>query len=453
MSEGRETFTPGRGRKGPPAPVEIAERLLAETMIPTPEGDQHAFLQDAAGITYQYNGKWWEEIGDETLHALVLRLDDKRAWKSATRREVIEYVKATVHRRDHAFGRVAHHEIAFDNGVVDVRTGRRRPHRPQDYLDSVLPWSHDPGAACPTWLRVLADWFPEAPDADGRPDTRPAALQDFFGYVALPHARYKRALFCLGPSNCGKSLVALLLKAMVGDRFTCTLPVSDMDDPVKRWVIKHKRLNIMTELPTDAIIADGGFKTMVSSEEPIFINGKYEKPVTYVPVAKHVIAANNLPTVNDRTLAVVNRLLIIEFHRVFSDQEMDVDLLNQLIAEMPGILNWVMGGARRLDANGGLFTEPTNAAERVREMREAANPLMTFVRERMVPELGAAAPLGEVARAFNEWNQGQKWEIRRVGKALRSAGYTVKDHWFKEGGSVVSLIDHRFPILDPPTIP
>ena len=45
-----------------------------------------------------------------------------------------------------------------------------------------------------------------------------------------------------------------------------------MDDPQRLAVIKGKALNVITEVSSDALIADGGFKTLVSTEEPVFID-------------------------------------------------------------------------------------------------------------------------------------------------------------------------------------
>jgi hypothetical protein len=83
------------------------------------------------------------------------------------------------------------------------------------------------------------------------------------------------------------------MKALVGDEYTCQLGVEDMDDPVRRAVLKGKALNVLTEVSAEALIADGGFKTLISTEEPVLLDAKYRPPEMYVPTAKHAIATNN----------------------------------------------------------------------------------------------------------------------------------------------------------------
>lgn len=418
--------------------------ILAAHAFQARDGSSHdGFAQDAGGATYQYNGRFWEQISDATLSAIALEHDPTP--RAARLREIRDLLKARVHRRDLEFGRVADHEVPCESGVVDVLSGRIRPHAIDDYIDSVIPWAYEPAAACTDWLDTLISWFGDGDEAD----TRAAALQEFFGYVVLPHAKAKKALVLVGPSNCGKSIVPLAAKALVGSAFTCSLPVSDMEDPVKRWVIKHKRLNIMTELPAEAMIADGGFKTLVSAEDPIFINGKYEMPMMVVPTAKHIIATNVMPKMTDRTEATINRLLVMPFERVFAEAEQDETLLARLTAApaMRGLFAWAIAGAKRLVERRLKFTAVAKGAALLAEMREDANPFIAFARERLVREAKAGVPLGQLVAAFNKWTGGRKADARRVAKWARDAGFEWGSVWvgrldgtdaadgFKEGSS------------------
>lgn len=411
----------GSGKRGRSAHT-IALAILEKALIPRDDAPAHpGFAQSAAGVVYRYNGRYWAEVSEDTLHAIVHAAEEKA--KLAMRREVIGFLKVETHREDLSFGAVADHEVPVENGVIDVRTRQIRPHRPEDWLDSVLPVAFDPAAKCPVWETTLLDWFDDT-------DDRVTALQQFLGYICLAHARFKKALVLYGPGDTGKSLFALLAKAMVGEAFTCSLSVADMDEPMKRHVIVAKRLNIMTELPADALIADGGFKVLISTGEPVMINPKHERPYMYTPAAKHVIACNSLPSVTDRTEATFNRLLIVPYDRILPPEQQDRDRLAKLQAELPGILNWALDGARELLEAKGVFAEPGRAAAIKSEMREESNPVAQFVQERMKAEAKAATPLSDVTKAYNEWHQGgRRSNVRHVGKLLRAAGFETDDAW------------------------
>jgi hypothetical protein len=62
------------------------------------------------------------------------------------------------------------------NGTLDLRTGRLREHRREDYITKLSPTEYHPDAPSPTWERFLGAVFPDAddePDAECRACRRP----------------------------------------------------------------------------------------------------------------------------------------------------------------------------------------------------------------------------------------------------------------------------------------
>lgn len=400
-------------RKRAKSPASSAERLLENVK----------FITDDTDTVYRHNGAFWDALSDATLRQIALEADLGKSTR-ARRAEIIDEIKARSHIRGMEWGRVADYEIPFKNGVVDVRSGQMRGHRPEDYLERVLPHDFMPDVVCPVWQKVLFEWFGDAEEESGGPI---AALQEFFGYVCMSHARYKKALLVKGESDTGKGLIATLLAEMVGRDRVCALPLEKMDDLQARDAIVGKALNLMTEIAAQALIADGGFKQMISLEEPIQINAKYKPIFTYWPTAKHVFLTNNLPGLSDRTEAVLNRLLVIPMTRIFKKSEQDETLPAKLKAEIVGVLAWSVQGAKRLYERGGKFTEIASGAEVIDELRRRANPAIDFVRERLKAASTAALPLENLIGPFNHWKGGTKVTKKGLGSMLRSAGHVVKD--------------------------
>ena len=377
------------------------------------------YLTDHSDTVYLHNGRFYEELSRARLRQIACFADGARKSTETRRREIVDHLKALSHR-EFRWGRVADSEVALENGVLNVLTDELRPHRPDDYLERVIPWPWAPGAQCPGWLAALATWFPV--DAGEQ-----AALQEFFGYALLSHAKYKKALLIYGESDTGKSVPARVLMQAVGEVNACSLPVDQMDDPTARAVIVGKQLNHMTELSVDAMIADGGFKQMVSTEEPLLINQKYKPAYMYLPTAKHLFVTNTLPRMNDRTEAILNRLLIVPMRRVLTKAEQDEALPAKLLTEMPGIVLWAIEGAKRLVERGGRFTEPAGAAVLLGELREEANPVIDFLRERLKCDDSSAIPLSRLADVFNAWHRGaRKASTKALGKMLRDAGHVIR---------------------------
>ncbi len=389
--------------------VQIVDDLLKSMKLITDDTNQ-VYQYDAAGGA-------WSVLSAAALNAIAYNQDVRAT--SSKRREIVDRIKAATFQRKVKWGRVQDWEIPCANGILDVRSGNLRPHAAENMLDRCLPVRYESGASAPRWLAALDQWFP--PDKDGG---RRAALQEFFGYVCLAHARYKRALVLYGDTNTGKSVPVMLAKALVGSEFTCQLSVVDMDDPQRRAVIKGKALNIMTELSASAMVADGGFKTLVSTEEPVLLDAKYITPEMYVPTAKHIIATNNLPKLSDHTAATFNRLLIIPFDEAIPESKQDRGLLEKLQAELPGILTWAAEGAQRLVARHGQWPVVEASRAILTTYRDEMNPLKQFMAERLIPAKDALVPLQKLTETFNQWNKGQRhFGVKQVGKLLRDAGF------------------------------
>ncbi len=336
-------------------------------------------------------------------------------------------VITTLHRKEKPieWNLVEDDEIPFVDGVYDVVHQTMRPHARRDMLDKTLPHKF-PDAAMPPmiWLRCLHDWFP--PNREANRD-KVNALQEFMGYCLLGHARYKKAAVLFGESNTGKSIVLKVIGAMVGVGNTCSIKLEDMSDPRKVAGIKGKMVNIVTEIDDGALMADGGFKQLVSTQEPIQIDPKYVAPYIYFPTCKHIFATNNLPIIHDRTNAVFNRLMICTFDRVFGPDEIDEDLDHKLLDELPSIMMWAIEGAERLVAARGRFTRFQDSDDVITEYRER-DPLMTFIDECCVDtgNMRDGIEIGKFTAAFNQHKGGKAWTRQAMGALLANLPGTDK---------------------------
>jgi len=394
----------------------IAELILAE----------HELLTDKKGFIYKYNGKYLENVEDIQLFNLALLYCGETISSDYQRKENLSYLKSKTFMADIPWRNLKDTEIAFVNGVLDISTGQMREHRKEDYLETVIKHDYDPSATCPSWLSCLTNnWFKNDADADKKIQ----ALQEFIGYTLLPHAKYKKALLCFGPSNTGKTVISHVIIEIVGRTNTSLIPLEKMGDPRAIAPIKGKMLNVVGEVSVKAMIADGGFKQLISTQEPVLLDQKYKEAELYVPFAKHAIFSNTLPLISDHTEAVFNRLLIIEFKNVIPEAEQDKHLNDKLSEEIEGIINWAIEGLKRLVNSGGQFTIPESSIELIAEYKHEQNPINVFIEERCEEDEGSYITMEEFRKEFYDWYKGPKYAPRTITAMLRSAGYTVKKKW------------------------
>jgi len=296
-------------------PNAVANRIL----------EKHSLLNVADNL-YEYDGRKWVTSAPSYLGKLALEADGERNTTKQRRAEIVSFISSKIYTNKHEWRQIQAYEVPVYNGVIDIRNMTMRPHRKEDYLQTCIPWEYSEKAQCPELMRCLDNYFGR--DHDG--DLKIAALQEYFGYCLMPHARYKKALLCVGESDCGKSTIPFLLRQLLGGENIAAVSVEHMDDDRKRAPLLGKLVNLLTELTSDALIADGGFKTLVSTEEPILFDPKHLAPVMDIPICKHVIVTNKKPRINDKSNATYRRLLLIHFNYVIP--------LSETLLRMHGLL-------------------------------------------------------------------------------------------------------------------
>jgi putative DNA primase/helicase len=381
------------------------------------------FLSDQDGAIYEYNSRYWERITTLRLKLFGLKVDSDQHTNQRRRGEIADYIATSVQQPRINWRQLTATEVPLQNGVFDVRALSMRPHRPEDYLETVVPIPYTEQADCPTWRRALIDYF----GSDSDCELKVLALQQFFGYTLLPHARYKKALVLYGEGDTGKSQVLNLLGELVGQENRCAVSVEDMDDPRKRVPIRGKMLNMLTELSSKSVVADSGFKQLISTEEPLLFDPKHLPPYMYTPTCKHVIACNALPSVNDLTKATYNRMLIVRFNRVLKKEEQDRDFFGKLKAELPGILNWAIAGALDLVEHGGQFVEIPESSAIVDEYRRDENEINAFLDERCERDPEAWVTSEQVRSKFRTW-AGRNYSDKAIGHMMRAAGFPSRQY-------------------------
>lgn len=407
------------------APLEAGEQLTPNDIARLIIRD-HAIVADKMGYIFEYNHRFWERITRAQILAYAMAYDVHQHTKARRRNESAEYVLTYGLKRSIPWRAVRPDEVPIWNGVMNLETSELRPHRREDYLETITPVPYMGEKPCSAWLEALRMYWGEDEDYEAKV----SALQEFFGYCLMTHARYKKALVLFGESDSGKSQPLHVLRMLVGPDNTCAVPVEHMDDPRKLSPIVGKMINILSELKNgkDRSIAEGGFKTLVSSEEALQVDPKWGHPFMYAPLCKHVFACNVLPQVTDTSRAVFNRLLVLRFNRIIPRADQDRNIIDEFRRELEGILAWSLAGARRLYEAGGEFTRVPESERLIEDYRNEQNPINAFLAEccdEVNADLANPVLLSVFAEKFSNW-AGRNYDIRVVGGFLKSAGVRVE---------------------------
>lgn len=236
--------------------------------------------------------------------------------------------------------------INLQNGVIDTANGELLPPTPERPFTYSLPLTYNPDAQCPNIEKFFAEVF--------RPEDIPTA-HELVGYCLYTGYPIQRAVLLFGGGTNGKSTFINLLKTFLGPENTTSISIQQLaeDTYSKSWLY-GKLANLYADLEPAALKNTGVFK-MLTGGDMITCNVKYGKDsLTFTNHAKMVFSANRFPQVYDDSDAFFRRWIILRFDRIFSDTEVDPNILERLTTpnELSGLLNLALIGLRRLLTSG-----------------------------------------------------------------------------------------------------
>lgn len=379
-------------------------------------------LTTKTGRSYQYNGKFWEELEEIQLECLATQFDSEEYANKKRCRDIAYYVKQRSLNEKVNWNNLEKYEIALNNGILNIQTMTLSPHRKENYLEKVLPHNYNPLAKCLNWEQYLANCLGQGAEAL----QKQKAIEEFIGYLLLPTAPYKKALIVYGPGDTGKTELQYVMINIVGKENICSIALEDLGSSRQVAPIKGKALNVIAELKSRSTLDDAGFKRLVSTGEAIQIDQKFKNPEIYTPYCKHVIFTNVLPRINDPSQAIFNRFLIINFDRVIPYSERDPKIAEKLKEESEGILLKGIEGLKRLIANNGIFTSPDSSQQILTAYENDSDSIFNFVNTYLERKEGAKIIVSDVIEIYRDNYPNDPIPREKIIKALKEIGVCIK---------------------------
>jgi len=232
-------------------------------------------------------------------------------------------------------------------GPVDLRTGELLRAEPSRLLLRCAGIAPNPRATCPRWLQFMTEV------TEGQTDLS-VYLQTLAGYAATGHTKEQIFPFFLGTGGNGKSKFIRVLMRILGD-YATTAPVELFqtrrsggggNEQVHEYHLARllgARLIVTNETKTGGYWNEHRIK-QITGEDRVVARVPHGVPFEFDAQATLIVLGNYSPELDHVSEAMARRLQIVPWN--FRPTTPDKDLDAKLEKELPGIMNWILEGAR-----------------------------------------------------------------------------------------------------------
>ena len=294
------------------------------------------------------------------------------------------------------------------NGVYNLKTMTFTPgHDPAQLLSKVSNVIYDPTASSAEWDKFISEVM--------QGDTEKIEyIQKLFGYCLTGDTVQECLWFWYGEkSRNGKSTTAETFAYMMGNNEGYAAAVdpdtlaqkNDFDSGKPKPDLARlegvRFLNV-SEPPKNMLFNAALVKKLTGGNR-LVVRDVYEKSHEYTPLYKIIIDTNYLPAINDDTLFLSNRVIVIPFERVFTEEEQDHTLKERLQTpqNISGLFNWCLEGLQKYRRDG--LKKPQSIRDATDQYKDNSDKVNSFFAECMERLPGINTKGKDVYQRYKQW--------------------------------------------------
>lgn len=289
------------------------------------------------------------------------------------------------------------------NGVINLKTGEIRQGKAEDHITFASPVTFDRQSKAPRWELFLREIFD---------DNTPLIewLQRYFGYSLTGITKEQVYVIGYGLGANGKGKLSLALRHIMGD-YAYNAPFSTFELNTRSQIPNDMAALVGRRFVTSSEINEGtrfneARMKALAGEDPITARFLHCEFFTFQPVAKYFLSVNYKPRVLDDTYGFWRKVRLVPFNRQFKGEADDKTLIEKLINEDSGILNWLIEGCLKWQ-NDALVPTPACVLEATGEYESESDPLAEFIADYCVITKQAQSKASDLYKNYKQWAEGQ----------------------------------------------
>ena len=298
----------------------------------------------------------------------------------------------------------------------------------QDYIGKELPenaWSGDMDNVSETWQNFVWECLGHYASPDQY--AVESFLCQWFGSALTGDCRDEAMLFLYGQPGTGKSTFVDTIMACFGT-YGATISgnrVARENNQHLQWLagLNGKRLVAISELPERGAWQSDTLNDLISGQS-VEANRMRQDSINFKSIA-HVVATGNHQPKAAASSGTWRRMRILQFQA--KPDTPNTALKSELLADLPGVVAWLLKGLDKWIANGRQLTTPDVLMRETDSYRADADPVKQYADTFLVLDAKLGVEVPGLYAHFHQWwldNVGEKpLGKRRFGTRLDELGW------------------------------
>jgi len=287
--------------------------------------------------------------------------------------------------------------LGVKNGVVDLRSGELLPPSPRQWIARSAGTDYDPAATAPSFKKFLER---VQPDAEIR-----KYLQRLAGYSAVGESKEQKFFTFVGRGANGKSTyMGLQMAALGGYAVKGALSLLAQQSPDKPRndlaALAGARLVSFSEAPENLRLDEAMIKAF-TGEDLITARFLHHEFFQFLPRFTPILDTNHPPRPKDTGEAIWRRLEIVPWSVMIPKVEQDKRLRVRLLEELPGILTWMIQGAKEYLEEG--LPTPAKITKASQALRLSCDEIGRWINSCVVQGSQCRARSSDLYSSYTSW--------------------------------------------------
>ena len=283
------------------------------------------------------------------------------------------------------------------NGTINLKTGSFEPSQRSHFITKNIPVTYDSHAQCPGFISFLQSIMKNTNLVD--------YIQKIVGYSLTGDTSEQCYFFLYGSGSNGKSTLLNVVRTLLGgfakniDFNSLTYSGFNARNDLARLIGSRFVTAIEVDIKkclNEAVV------NRITGNDPVTVKFLYGEYFEYIPTYKLFIAGNNRPNIEGTSHATWRRIRLIPFEVRFEEgNNMKKNLYNELIQELPGILNWAIEGCLKWLRDG--LEPPAEVKAATTSYRQQSDTVLNFLNELCRVDPSSSVNSSKFYKTYKQW--------------------------------------------------